>query len=219
MNTVIIEENIKIPRWIVGLASFRRWARSEAFPERGRISYFKGEIWVDMSPEELYTHNQVKGEFSQVLGLLLKQVRLGKYFSDGVLLSNPTANLSTVPDGIFVSWKSFRKKLVKRIRGTEGFVELEGTPDMTLEVVSRSSVRKDKILLRELYFRAGVTEYWLVDVRPTPFQFDILRLGRFGYVRTPTRSGWVKSSVFGKSFKLTRHLDELGDPEFRLASQ
>ncbi len=38
-----------------------------------------------------------------------------------------------------------------------------GAPEMVIEVVSPSSARKDCIIKREKYRRAGVHEYWIVD--------------------------------------------------------
>ena len=40
-----------------------------------------------------------------------------------------------------------------------GYVEVEGSPDMVLEVISDSSVRKDDVLLRQGYWDAGIGEY------------------------------------------------------------
>jgi Uma2 family endonuclease len=216
MRTDGLEHAVRIPCWITDLESFRRWTRTEDYPERGRFSYLSGEIWIEMSPEDLYTHNQVKSEFGIVLGGLLKTDRRGRYFVDRTLLSNESAGLSTEPDGLFVSWESLKSSRARHVRGNEGYIEIEGTPDMTLEVVSKSSVRKDTIVLRELYWQAGVPEYWLVDARGGRLLFDILRRGRSGYLRTPRPSGWVASRVFGKSFKLTRQKDELGNPEYTL---
>jgi Uma2 family endonuclease len=39
---------------------------------------------------------------------------------------------------------------------------------MVLEVVSASSVEPDTQTLRELYWAAGIKEYWLVDARGGP---------------------------------------------------
>jgi hypothetical protein len=72
-------------------------------------------------------------------------------------------------------------------------------------------------VLPGLYFRAGIPEYWLVDVRGKRLRFDILRIGRWKYTATRKQAGWVPSTVFGKSFKLTRGTDELGYPEFTLS--
>jgi Uma2 family endonuclease len=87
---------------------------------------------------------------------------------------------------------------------------------MVLEVVSDSSVQKDEELLRRAYWEAGVREYWLVDARKTPIRFDILRHGPRGYAAARKQDGWLKSAVFGKSFRLTQAENDLGHPEFTL---
>ena len=79
------------------------------------------------------------------------------------------------------------------------------------------SVKKDTEELPELYWLAGITEYWLVDARGDHIHFDIFQHAPKGYTAVRKQTGWVKSAVFGKSFKLTRHKDELGNPEYTLA--
>ena len=114
------------------------------------------------------------------------------------------------------SWESFEQKRVPLVEGKEeGFLELEGSPDMVLEVVSASSEEKDTVTLRDLYHRAGIPEYWLVDARTEP-RFEILRRTARGYTSIRKSKGWLKSPIFGKSFRLTRDTDELGNPEFTL---
>jgi Uma2 family endonuclease len=220
MSTVVIEEDVRIPDWVRNLRSFRRWAHSDEFPERGWVSYLKGEVWVDMTKEQLFSHNQVKGEFASVLSGMVKTDRLGLFFPDGVLLSDVISSYSTGPDGIFVSKESLRNERVRLMEGAqEGFVEIEGVPDMVLEVVSPKSVRKDKVILRQLYWQAGVSEYWLVDVRGQRLDFDILRRASRGYVAVRKKDGWLKSSVFGNSFQLVRDMSEMGYPEYTLMVQ
>ena len=60
------EELIDIPSSAATLEGFCEWAESVRFPQRGRISYIDREIVIDMSPEELDVHNQVKTEVSRV---------------------------------------------------------------------------------------------------------------------------------------------------------
>jgi Uma2 family endonuclease len=219
MSTLVVDEQcVRIPKFVDDLRSFRRWIHSDEFPVIGRVCYLNGEVWVDLSREQIFSHNQVKGEFSFVLGTLIKAGRLGRFVPDGMLLSNVTANFSSQPDGTFVSVASLRTGRVRFPEGTaDECIEMVGSPDMILEVLSTSSVEKDTVILRDLYWRAGIREYWLVDARGERLTFDILRHTPKGYVATRKQGGWVKSEVFGKSFKLTRQADELGDPEYTLS--
>lgn len=217
MNTFVLDSiSVTVPMWIQDLDSFRRWAHSDEFPETGRICYLNGEVWVDMSKEQ-FTHNQIKGEFNSVLMLLAKRTRSGRFFPDGYLLTNFAANLSTNPDGMFVSMESLRTGKVRLVEGAEGgFTELQGSPDMVLEIISPSSVHKDTVVLLDLYWQAEIEEYWLVDVRGEQIQFSILRRGAARYVATRKQAGWLKSAVLGKSFRLTQQADTLGHPEYTL---
>lgn len=217
MVTLVIEsDQVSIPEWIKDLASFRRWADSDEFPETGRVCFLDGEVWVDMSNEQIFTHVLVKTKFIAALSSLVDAHHLGLFLADGVLLSNVDAGISVNPDSTFVS----RDALLDRVRVLEGkrkgHVELEGSPDMVLEVVSDSSVHKDTRQLRQDYWIAGIREYWLVDARSDPLVFDILRHTPRGYRTTPKKGGWVKSAVFGKSFRLTQRTNALGHPEYTL---
>jgi Uma2 family endonuclease len=218
MNTMVVEGDfVRIPDDVKTLEAFRRWAQSEDFPEFGRICYLRGDVWVDMSKEQFFSHNQVKNEYNIKLGSLAKALRVGRYVPDGMLLTNDEADLSAQPDGIFITNRSLRLGRVRLVEGVrEGYLELEGSPDMVLEIMSTSSVEKDTLTLRELYWRAGIREYWLVDARGEALEFDILRRTPAGYVPTRKQAGWIKSAVFRRSFKLVRRLDKLGHPDFTL---
>jgi Uma2 family endonuclease len=219
VSTLVVDtEIVQILAWVCDLASFRRWYHSDDFPESGRICYLNGEVWVDMSMEQVFSHNQVKGEYTRVLAGLAKTKKIGRFFPDGIRITNVEADLSCCPDGVFVSRKRFQSGQVRLIeRAKEGFLELEGTPDMTLEVLSPSTVTKDTETLFDQYWRAGIPEYWLVDARGDRLDFDIFQHTAKGYTATRKQGGWIKSAVFGKSFRLTRRNDELGHPEYTLA--
>ncbi len=209
---------MSVPAWVVDLETFRRWADCEDFPESGRICYLKGEVWVDMSMEQIFTHVRVKTEYATVIGRLEETEQLGMFFGDGLFLSNVPADIAVKPDGTFVSTEALQTERVRLVEGEEGgYVELEGTPDMVLEVVSKSSVHKDTVILRQAYWEAGIREYWLVDVRRDQLLFDILRHTSKGYVPTRKQEGWLKSAVFGKSFRLTQSTDALGHLDYTLS--
>lgn len=220
MSTVVVADQVRIPSWVNDLESFRRWSRSDDYPERGWVSFLDGEIWVDTHMEQLFTHNRVKTCFTVALAGLVEAEQLGYFFSDRASLSHEGANLSTEPDGTFCSFVAIESKRVALVEGVEeGFVEIDGTPDMVLEVVSTYSVRKDTKVLRGLYARAGIPEYWLVDARKEKLQFDILSLTERGYATTRKRDGWVKSRVFGRAFRLESRPDRLGNPQYFLQTR
>src|SRR5438034_8705720 len=119
-----------------------------------------------MGREQVYTHGLLKTVIAAVLTRIAMQSDLGNYWCNGVLLSNEGAELSGNPDGTFVSHETIQTGRVTLTEGADdGFVELVGTPDMVLEVVSESSVAKDNDTLRQAYWEAGIPEYWLVDAR------------------------------------------------------
>ena len=219
MCSVVIRDarNVTIPEWVKNLESFSRWVETEEFPEEGRIEYLAGEIWIDMSEEQLFSHNQVKLEFTIVVGGMVKSDRLGRFFPDGVRLNHPEVDLAVVPDAVFISNDCIQNMRVHLVPGaSSGYIRLEGSPDMVLEVVSDGSVRKDTELSRQLYWQAGIPEYWLVDARRETISFEILRRSAKGYVSSRKQDGWVKSVVFGKSFRLIRAVDALDHPTFTL---
>jgi Uma2 family endonuclease len=119
-----------------------------------------------------------------------------------------------------VSHESFKSARVHLVEGEkEGFLELEGTPDMILEVVGASSVEKDTEILPDLYSRAGIPEYWLINARKARLEFDIFRHESDGYAAVRKQGGWVKSRAFGKSFRLSQQIDDAGNPEYSLAAR
>lgn len=218
MNTFVVDDiSVSVPPEVNDLDSFRQWAISGDSPEQGRIAYLQGQVWIDMSKEQIFSHNQVKNEVAFVLTGLAKRKKSGRYYPDGVLLSNPKADLSCQPDGVFVSHDALDSGRVRMIEGVQGgFVELEGSPDVVVEIVSQSSVDKDTDVLFDLYWQADVNEYWLIDARGSKPQFTIYQSAAKGFVAGKKQNGWNKSRVFGESFRLTATKDGRGDPKFAL---
>jgi Uma2 family endonuclease len=213
---MLLGDAIRIPPEAVDdFDAFRRWTKSKDFPERGEYAFLGGDLWADVTMETLI-HNQFKLQITAVLSLMVVEaLKLGYFFSDRMRLVHEAVNLSSEPDAMFASHESVRSGRMRWERGRES-LEVIGTPDMVLEIVSTTSERKDSVLLRELYAEAGIAEYWLVNPLRGQLSFDILRLSRGRYVATRKSAGWIKSAVFGKSFRLKAK--ELTDdvPQFSL---
>lgn len=210
---------LRVPGSAGTLRGFRAWAVSDGFPRRGRISYLRGELLIDMSAEELETHNKVKSEVGRVVANLAHEHDLGTFYSDRTLLTNETAELSTEPDGTFVTWETAQSGRVRCVprEGEPGeYLELAGTPDWVLEIVSSSSVKKDTELLFEAYHRAEIPEYWLIDARGDEISFRVFRDRPDGYAPVAPTDGWVSSRVFARRFRLERERDRLGNWKYTL---
>jgi Uma2 family endonuclease len=207
-----------IPPRVGDHASFREWAKSDDYPKEGRFAYLNGLLWADVTTEQLFTHNRVKTRVTSALDRLIAHEDLGYFFSDRALLSHVGAGLSTEPDAFFVSYESVEAGLARWVEGaSEGHVEVEGTPDLALEVVSTGSVEKDTVELPRLYFAAGVREYWLIDARRELPTFELFRRGRSAIAAMRRQSGgWLKSGVLGRSFQLLQGIDRLRRPTYSL---
>jgi Uma2 family endonuclease len=217
---VVVENKITVPGWVNSLAEYRTWAESDNYPTSGWVSYLNGTIFVDPNMEELLTHSRVKQAFNFIYGAVLLEQPLGFFIPDRMLLVNEAANLSTEPDGLFYLWETMKSGRLRPVPGKKsGYTQLEGTPDTVLEIVSDGSVTKDLVQLRELYWKAQIPEYWLVDARGDEFRFDILRHTPEGYQETPKEDGWVRSEVLGRSFRFERSIDPVGMPLFTVATK
>lgn len=213
-GVVLYEDDVRIPADVFDLDGFRRWAHSPDFPQRGKISFFDGEIHIDMSPEEIETHNKIKAAIIACLERWVARHNLGDLLVDGALLVNELANLSTEPDLLFCSFDALQFGRVtyrEAVDGSLRFVEVAGTPDAVVEIVSRYSERKDTQELRRRYFLAGIAEYWLIDARGQTIDFQLLKRGktRYSAVR-PDAEGFRRSAVLGGEFRIARDRNRVG---------
>lgn len=219
-TSVAFEEGFEIP-FVRSLGEFREWARSDDFPERGRVDYLAGRIEVDMTPEDYDSHGGLKVEVVRVLGDLVKAGDLGDLRADRTRVSTPEADLSVEPDLVFISNETFESggaRLVGKVTGeADRYVEVEGSPDLVVEIVSDRSVTKDNVRLLTAYWQAGVAEYWVVDARGEELIFHVHRRGPSGYEPAPSGAeGYRHSGVFDRWFRLTRRRDRRGGWAFDL---
>jgi len=223
---VVLEEDVRIPLGVRALEEFRRWSHGEQFPERGRIDYLQGDIEVDMSPEDLDTHGTVKIAIASRLHALVAEQDRGYVYVDRARVVSPAAKLSVEPDVVVVLWQSLDAGRIRKVPSSPPrpgrYVELEGAPDLVVEVVSNSSVGKDRKRLPALYARAGVQELWLIDARGDTPAFEIRGLKAGGYEQIaadgPPPEGWTSSPVLGCRFRLQRRMVREGHFVYSLDS-
>ncbi len=221
---VILEGEVRIPETVHRFEFFRQWTRSDEFPEQGRIDYLEGDLEVDLSPEDLYTHGVVKTAIAAELHALVVTPGRGNVFIDRTRVIAPKTGLSAEPDLVAVTWERLQGGMVREVpaagKGPGRFIELEGAPDLVIEIVSDSSVEKDFRRLPRLFARSGIPELWIVDARSEDLVFRIHALGDSRYhALRPDREGWLTSPFLGRRVRLIRRLNAYSRWEYRLEHQ
>lgn len=110
-----------------------------------------GEHIVTPSPKT--KHQQVSTNLAVALGLYLRQNPIGAIFV--APLDVALSNVDVVqPDLLYIA------------RERAGIIteqNIQGAPDLVVEILSPGTRTTDEVFKRALYERAGVTQYWLVD--------------------------------------------------------
>ncbi len=87
-----------------------------------------------------------------------------------VLLTDPEGINIVQPDIIFVSRE--RENIITR-------ANIQGVPDLIVEILSPSTGRLDRTTKRDLYARHGVKEYWIADPEAQTVVVMLLKDGAF----------------------------------------
>lgn len=76
----------------------------------------------------------------------------------------------------------------------------KGAPDLIIEILSPSTQRHDRLTKYNLYERAGVREYWIVDPESKTVQVSVLDGGRYRVREVYTAGDIAKVNVLDGCF-------------------
>ena len=146
------------------LGPYRR-ADYDALPDEPHCELIFGRFYVSPSPSIL--HQIVVVALCRVLDEIADA-------AGGLALPAPIdvvlADHSVVqPDVLYLS--AARRGIMKD--------RLEGAPDLVVEILSPSTVRRDRDEKLALYARSGVREYWIVEALGRQIEFLVNQEGRF----------------------------------------
>jgi Uma2 family endonuclease len=139
-------------------------------PDDGkRYEIIDGELFATPSPRR--SHQKVVTRLSRYLDEFAQKTGCGEVY---VAPFDVVFSLFDVvePDIVYVS-----KERVSVI--TEKNVQ--GAPDLVVEVLSETTADRDRSIKQKLYARYGVAEYWLID--PDTCTAEIYRRGTQGFDR------------------------------------
>lgn len=128
-----------------------------------------GEDWeiiageaYNMSPSPSTKHQSIAGKLHIDLGAYLKDKPCKVFFELDVVLSEEDI---VKPDIIIICDKDKIKEN-----------NIKGAPDLIIEILSKSTAKKDRGLKYDLYKKSGVKEYWIVD--PYYLEIDVHNFGK-----------------------------------------
>ena len=105
-----------------------------------------------MSPAPRTNHQIVSAEIEFILQKFVKENKLGKVFDAPTDVFLDKENC-VQPDLLFIAKE--RTSII-----TEK--NIQGAPDLIIEIVSSTSIHRDTVEKKQLYARFGVKEFWLV---------------------------------------------------------
>ena len=140
-------------------------------PGDDRYELINGELILVSSPNE--AHQTTDVSLGARLYFFVEDRDLGRVYHApfDVLLTDPDGSLNVVqPDLIFVSRE--RESIITH-------ANIQGAPDLLVEILSPSTRRLDMTTKQELYARHGVKEYWIADPSARTIAVMLLRDGEY----------------------------------------
>ena len=140
------------------------------FPDDGlRHELIDGEHYVTPSPN--WDHQRISGRL---------YLAIGNY-----VLANPTGVIAYAPfDVVFTRFDVVEPDLLylsnERARAVLTDANVQGVPNLVVEILSKSTRKRDRTIKQQLYERSGVDEYWIVDPVANAIRVARQDTGRFG---------------------------------------
>jgi Uma2 family endonuclease len=147
----------------------KRWTYEEYYrlDDDQRHEIIDGNLLMAPAPDTW--HQNWIGDLYVILRNHVQRGKLGKVFLSPVDVVLDSEN-TVQPDLVFIADANLG--IIKQRA-------IFGTPDLLIELISPSSVRRDRYDKKELYARFGVKEYWIGDPANKSLEILTLREGRY----------------------------------------
>lgn len=163
----------------------------EATVEPGHSSTKLTYADYELLPDDSLRHEIIDGEHYVTASPVTKHQRISRslfYLLQSYLDTHPIGEAFYAPfDVVLSSFDVVVPDLVFISKGRAHLLtakNLQGAPDLVIEILSPSTRPRDERLKRDLYERVGVDEYWLVD--PEHDVVDVYRREAGGF-QSPVR--------------------------------
>ena len=154
----------------------RSWPTYEDYlniPGDDRYELINGEFILVSAPNT--AHQGAITGLILSLGNFVESENLGRVYTAPfeVLLTDPQGINIVQPDIIFISKE--REHIITP-------ANIQGAPDLVIEILSPSTARQDRTTKRDLYARHGVKEYWIADPEAQTVSVMLLKDGEYEVV-------------------------------------
>jgi Uma2 family endonuclease len=149
-----------------GTWTYQDWLH---FPDDGwKYEIIDGELY--MTPPPATGHQRSSGSLFARMYVYVADNDLGEVLEAPCAVRLPNQPVPVEPDIFFI--KKERLDII-------GEKEVEGAPDLIIEVLSPSNANYDREKKFEIYQVAGVPEYWLVDYQNKTVEIFTLTEGTY----------------------------------------
>ncbi|MFN3851018.1 MAG: Uma2 family endonuclease [Spirosomataceae bacterium] len=145
----------------------------------------EGEMIKKSAPKPI--HQRLSMRLSRAISNFIFGKNIGELFAAPIDVFLNEYN-AVQPDLVFVSAQN------QQIITDDGIV---GVPDLVVEIISPSSVIRDRVDKKNLYERIGVKEYWIIDPQYQDIEVYTIQNNRYELLSGVTMfEGEFKSNAF-----------------------
>ncbi len=119
-------------------------------PDGKRYELIEGDLL--MTPSPVPNHQRISRKIEFILEKFVTQNNLGEIFDAPCDVYLDDENV-VQPDILFITHE--RRDII-------GEKNIQGAPDLAIEIISENSAYRDVVQKKRLYTRFGVKEYWIV---------------------------------------------------------
>ncbi len=150
-------------------------------PEDKRYELIEGELI--MAPSPIPKHQRISGKIEYELRKFVTDNKLGEVFDAPCDVYLDEENV-VQPDILFIS---------KERLDIIGEKNIQGAPDLAIEIISESSAYRDMVQKKKLYAIFGVKEYWIVVPEEESIEIYILKDNTYQFYKKYTKDETLQS--------------------------
>ena len=158
-------------------------------PDDKRYELIEGELY--MTPSPITNHQRISGRIEFELRKFVAENDCGEVFDAPYDVYFDDENV-VQPDILFIS--KDRLNII-------GEKNLQGAPDLVIEILSESNAYRDLIQKKKLYSNFGVKEYWIVVPGEKTIDIHILKDKTYQLYKTLGEYDTLESQIL-KGFKM-----------------